>query len=235
MVQRFVVLSLARSGTSLLTSTLHTHPAILCHGEIFHPSPRWHLYGTLEHLSEEEKRALQGQPDFLDRVFDQDRPLVGFKMWRSQNPAICDGLMADDSVAKIIYERENALAQYASGQLARATGVWNVSTLPKDLREKTPALPFGPGAFAQFLAKRAETLALYRSLSRGKVLDLTYREVVTQGFDRVLDFLGQPPMALTPQKAKLHGSDILGRYAPEVRQTILAQLEKIGHPEWITE
>ena len=50
---RFVVLSEARSGTSLLTETLNTHPEITCHGEVFHPNPDWHFRGDMADWSKD--------------------------------------------------------------------------------------------------------------------------------------------------------------------------------------
>ena len=233
---RFVILSLARSGTSLLTSTLNTHPAILCHGEVYHPQPRWHLLGNLSDLSEEEKRALQGEPDFLQRIYDQDRPVVGHKMWYGQNPSVCDALMADESILKIIHERENGLAQFASGKLAQETGVWNLNAGSRATVKQAPELSFSSRAFDQFLAHRQESLHLYRSRSRGPVLNLTYRDLVEGRFDLVLNFLGQRPVDLLPQKKKLHTSDILSRFvANKDRASVLRRLDAIGHPEWVTE
>lgn len=232
---RFVILSLARSGTSLLTSTLNTHPAILCHGEVYHPQPRWHLLGNLADLSEDKKRALQAQPDFLDRIYDQDRPVVGHKMWYGQNPAVCEALMADESILKIIHERENGLAQFASGKLAQETGVWNLNAGSRAKVRGAPQLTFAPRAFDLFLAHRQESLDLYRARSRGPVLNLTYRQIVEGRFDLVLRFLGLQPVELAPQKKQLHSSDILSRFVAKDRPVVLRYLAAIGHPDWVTE
>lgn len=169
---RFVILSMARSGTSLLSTTLNTHPAVLCHGEIFHKEPKWHLLGNLEHLSNEEKLAIQASPDFVDRIYAQDRPIVGHKMWYDQNPTICSILMADESIFKIIYERENALAQFSSGQLAKATGVWNRAPSDEAKVEDAPMLRFSTSAFENFIHFRTETFDRYRTETRGPVLSL---------------------------------------------------------------
>jgi LPS sulfotransferase NodH len=232
---RFVILSMARSGTSLLSSTLNTHPAILCHGEIFHPEPRWHLLGNLEQLSDDEKRRLQAQPDFVERVYAQDRPVVGHKMWYDQNPAVCDTLMADETISKIIYERENALAQFASGQLAYQTGIWDKEASDGTKLTNVPSLQFIPAQFNQFIAFRTETFQRYHSQSRGPVLNLTYRDIAEGHFDIVLRFLGQAPVPLQPQKKKLYSSDIISRYRPEDHDLIRSHLAAMGHPEWASE
>lgn len=234
---KFVILSAARSGTSLLTSTLSTHPDILCHGEIFHPKYRQHLKGTFADMPDDEILALREDLDrFLPLVFGQPGvPVTGFKMWESQNPACCERLLADTSVRKIIYERENKLAQFSSGQLAKQTGVWNVAA--DNTRRKIAAdpLPFNPEAFARFLDKQQSIFQGYRDRARGEVLDIGFNRIAEGDFAPVLAFLGVDAMDLAPRTKRLHSSDTLSRYDAAHHDTIRAVLKDMDRIEWLSE
>lgn len=237
-VTKFVIMSDSRSGTSLLSETLYSHPEILCHGEVFHPNPVHHLRGTLKPLSVEEiKRRREEDPArFIDEVFDQPNyGAVGFKMWRAQNPEYCDRLLADPSVLKIIYERENVLARYSSSRLVKATGVYNMTPSGKRSQALEKLVSFDAGSFRSYLERHRELFEHYRAKARGRVLDLTYSDLVRNGFSEVLTFLGVEDIPLSPQKARLHSSDILSRFEPDAQDTIFRTLNEIGRPEWRTE
>lgn len=237
MPTKFVILSAARSGTSLLTSTLHTHPDILCHGEIFHPKFRQHLKGTFDAMSDPEILVLREDTDaFVARVYDQPgAPIVGFKMWEPQHPECCARLLADTSVRKIIYERSNKLAQFSSGQLAKQTGVWNVAADNTKRKIEADPLPFNPEAFARFLEKQQATFRMYRAQARGPVLDIGFEQIAEGDFSPVLAFLGAQDMELAPRMKRLHSSDILSRYDAAQHDTIRATLRDLDRMAWVFE
>ena len=237
MPTKFVILSAARSGTSLLTTTLSTHPDILCHGEIFHPKYRQHLKGTFTDMPDADILALRDDLDrFLPLVFEQPGPsIVGFKMWESQNPECCARLLADTSVKKIIYERDNKLAQFSSGQLAKQTGVWNVSADNSKRKIAADPLPFNHNAFARFLEKQNEIFQGYRDRARGDVLEVGFNQIAEGDFSPVLAFLGASDMNLAPRTKRLHSSDILSRYDAAQHDTIRATLRDLGRMEWVSE
>lgn len=234
---KFVVLSAARSGTSLLTETLNTHPDIVCHGEIFHPKAKVHLRGTLRSLSQDQIDAEQRDADgYLEKVFDQtEKKAAGFKMWRVQAPSVCDALLGDRDVKKIIYERTNKFAQFSSNLLARATGVWNRAADKPGGPIQAEPLGFNPKAFAKFCAVQADLFAHYRASAKGEVLDIPFSSIADGNFGQVLEFLDCPNMDLKPQKARLHSSDVISRFAPEHHDEIKRTLDDLGHPEWAAE
>lgn len=235
-MRRFVIFSAARSGTSLVVSTLNQHPDLLCHGEVFHPRPTWHLKGN---LAEVDPATLdRSGMAFVDQVFSAapGRRAVGFKMWRNQAEGIADALLADESVAKIILDRPNLLACYSSTLLARETQVWNVGAgkaVPDEIAEAQVA--FEPRGFQKFVEARNEQFAIYRTLSRGLTLDLAYGDVVRDGVAPILDFLGLEPTPLPFGKVRLHAPDILGRFTDESRDEARAAIERLGHPDWASE
>lgn len=234
---KFVILSAARSGTSLLTSTLSTHPDILCHGEIFHPKYRQHLKGIFVDMPDADIVGLREDLDrFLPLVFEQPGvPIVGFKMWESQNPECCARLLADTSIKKIIYARENKLAQFSSGQLAKQTGVWNVAADNSKRKIEADPLPFSADAFARFLEKQQSLFQGYRDRARGEVLDIGFNQIAEGDFSPVLAFLGASAMDLAPRTRRLHSSETLSRYDPSHHDTIRAVLRDLGRMEWLSE
>lgn len=237
MPTKFVILSAARSGTSLLTSTLHTHPDILCHGEIFHPKYRQHLKGTFDEMPDAEILALRDDLDrFIPLVFEQPgAAIVGFKMWESQSPECCERMLADTSVKKIIYERDNKLAQFSSGQLAKQTGVWNVSADNAKRKIDADPLPFNPDAFARFLDKQHSIFTGYRDRARGDVLEIGFNQIAEGDFGPVLAFLGASGMELAPRTKRLHSSETLSRYDAAHHDTIRSVLQDMNRMEWLSE
>lgn len=237
MARRFVVMSNARCGTSLLTETLNRHAEIICHGEIFHPDPYWHLKGNLGDLSLEEKIALQQRgADFIEAVFDQPGvAAVGMKMWRDQSPEWCQTFLEDDRYSKVIYERPNKLAQFSSGLLARATGVWNLPPGRKVAEDKVPKLAFDERAFLKFIEFQKACFAHYRAAARGPVLEVGYETIAGGEFSAVLRFLGVADVALPLQKARLHTARIIDRFEEGSHGAILRVLDRMGCESWIEE
>jgi len=237
-MRKFVILSGGRSGTSLLSSTLDTHPDLVCHGEVFHSKrPAGHVRGNLLGKSNEEIKALQSDLEaYMDHVFGQDNvSAVGFKMWRTQQPDIADIMMKESSVLKIIFERKNLLARFSSSRLAQMTGVFNKGSSKQDDSHKNVKIDFDRDMWDSFVVKHNRMFKIYRKRGKGPVLELTYEELLKNGFDPVLDFLGVKRMALMPQKQKLHGSNILERFSEESRPAVEALLAEINRPDWAVE
>ncbi|WP_071675558.1 sulfotransferase [Nioella nitratireducens] len=234
---RFVILSAARSGTSLLADTLDSHPQIVCHGEIFHPDPEWHIRGDMAGWSKEDKRALSKDRDnLLDRAFTQPgAKAVGFKMWQNQAPDISDRLLADESVRKIIFERRNKLSQFSSTALAVQTGVWNIGLDGNTRPPKVAPLAFDDAAFHEFLSYQNDVFSHYRATARGPVLDMAFQGLLQDGFGGLQTFLGVKVAPLQAQKRRLHGTDILARFRPEDHDRIRAVLDGLGQADWISE
>lgn len=230
---RFVVLSTARSGTSLLTSTLNQHPDVYCHGEIFHPRPEIHIrdeFRAQADLGARERDPVSFTYSLLD--FSNGMAAVGFKMWRAQSEPVCDALLSDRSLKKIILERQNKLAQFSSGTLAKTTGVWNLRA-GRDLKVVNGAkATFSSSSFRKFLARNSETYRHYHARAVGPVLDLDYAQLAGIGLAPVLEFIGVPVVALSATKARLHSSDILSRFDERHHDEIVSLLDEIGSPEW---
>ena len=234
---KFVVMSNARSGTSLLTETLNSHPDIICHGEIFHPDPTWHLKGTFANLSVEAKiEKRRNLEDFVESVFNQrGAAAVGAKMWLDQNPEWCGNFLADESIYKIIYERANKLAQFSSGTLAKRTQIWNLNPGKKLPAGNDIKLDFDEQAFKRFIKHQSASFDYYRSNAEGPVLEVKFETIAAGDFGDVLKFLQVRNIPLQPQKSKIYSSDILSRYKQDDHKVIMRVLQELKHEEWVFE
>ncbi|WP_139838715.1 hypothetical protein [Pseudoruegeria aquimaris] len=220
-------------------STLNSHPDICCHGEIFHPKPRFHFR---EIWSDHHDPAdFEGAPLSLARaVLDDPRTaerfaVVGFKMWKAQAPGACKALCRDAALRKIILERKNKLATFSSGMLAKQTGVWNLSGDRKAVAIKAEKLPFNAERFRKYVQTQREVFDFYERHVEGAVLRVSYEELNREAFDGILAFLGVESAELTEGKKKLHSSDILNRFSEDRHPEILRTLDELGHPEWVKE
>ena len=127
---RFVILNATRTGSNFLCTVLNSHPAILCHHEIFNPhvvGVARHLQGTDFHLGSMDERA-RDSLDFLDRVWRADlgHAAVGFKLCLWQHEEAYRAVLSDRSVRKILLKRRNRVRSFVSLLLARQTGEWVV-------------------------------------------------------------------------------------------------------------
>jgi LPS sulfotransferase NodH len=235
---RFVVFSAARSGTSLLVETLNKHPQIYCHGEIFHEQIEWHIrkeYRDAFHLSQRQTNPVGFCYSIL--AFTNNRNVVGFKIWRDQCREASIALLRDPAIKKIILDRENRLAQYSSGVLARQTGIWNVTLYEGETapRVNSERIGFSAAAFAKFVDYQRDVFQTYDREAQGDVLRLTYANVARLDFEPIYRFLGVEPIETIAAKAKLHPSEIWRRFDPGCYDEIKRCLSELGHPEWVSE
>lgn len=235
-MQKFVILSGSRSGTSLVSQTLNTHRDIVCHGEVFHRRPASHLRGTLQGTTSQEVEAMRALPTYLDRVYDQPgAAAVGFKMWNDQSPEMAAKLMADEGVYKIIFERTNILARFTSSRLVKATGIYNRhQSDPWSDNDKAQTI-FDRDAWDKYQLIHRRVFKLYRDHAKGPVLEFSYERLLSEGFDSIQAFLGVDQVDLAFQKKKLYGANILDRFSESSQADVLALLDEIDRSEWIHE
>lgn len=223
-------------------SLLKSHPKIYCHGEVFHLNPAERLRHTgAEWKAGHDLAAFAGRPLKLAYSVLEDTPVsdgvtcIGFKLFKHQQPKVAAALAGDPSVKKILLERTNRLAGFSSNVLARKTGVWN---LPPDEMRTAPdktRIAFDREQFLHFVARQESIFAEYRDLSEGAVAHLRYEDLGRAAIWGLLAFLDVPQAELRPGKAKLNGTDILGRFAPDDREAVLKTLDEIGQPGWVRE
>lgn len=235
---RFVVLSTPRSGTTHLVAMLNRAGSVLMHEEIFHRD----LWPALR---EESAELRDIQPPSLQAIAYAEGVLsecpagkshVGFKMWQSQSPEACRHVLREPKIRKIILERENRLASYASLQKALHTGVWNVSRQDSPGEEyAAETVRFHADEFVEHVKRQDEVFRYYRDQSRGQTLHISYAGLIA-GSDhgRCVGFLDLRTSDREPagEYRRLNAPDILSRFAESDRPTVVAVIAELGHPEW---
>lgn len=232
---KFVIFTAARSGSTALTVTLNTHPDVYCHGSPFYESDR-----GLQALRPEAAAAIDTSKRQTDPVqyvadilnFSPGPKIVGLKMWRRQSRSASDALAADQRIKKIILHRRNYLACFSSAGLV-------------DLRLKQPELFGDPGHppkldfdvsfFRRYVRNRALTFQYYATEIRGETCNIPYIGLMSTGLEAVRAFLGLSPFEFREKTAKRNTDDILGRFHPATHDQIRKNLDKLRHPEWVSE
>jgi hypothetical protein len=236
---RFVLISWARSGTTLAIDLIRQHPEVYAHCEVFIRDGVETWQFDAQFL---DQVGLEGRLDdpagFARRVLDftPGPRCVGFKMWQRQAPEACAALLADPGIHKILHLRENILASYSSDALAKTTGVSQIRDAASAHRAATtqrPKLGFDADAFRKIVRRRKRGWARLRKAAVGPVCLSTYRAVVTQGVGPLYDFLGLAPFAPVERLQKVNTHRVIDRFDPACHADIAATLDELGHPEWI--
>lgn len=232
--QKFCILSIPRTGSSLLVTALRQHPQILCHGEIFHPHVDWHIFGQARNAIDLTLRT-SNPVEFVNRIYSENdgAKFVGFKIFRGHNDVALDDILHTSEIKKIVLRRSNALASYSSHVLAEKTDVWNSE---EDIR-MDETIEFDQVRFSEHIEWERETYSLYNKVLSNTCqshLSISYADVVQAGFGAVLSFLGADlNVEVTAKTKKLYSSHIIDRFKNPAQ--VLAFLHEIGHPEWAHE
>ena len=132
---RFVVIGVARSGSTMLGSLLNSHSRATAFGELFREGDA--IGWDLPHLDARDPADLALYREDPVRFLEEDvfgrraarMRAVGFKLfyYHARNEPfarIWDWLRSDPAIHIIHIKRENALAQYLSLERAHRTGRW---------------------------------------------------------------------------------------------------------------
>ena len=205
----FVILSAARSGTTLLVDYLNCHPRVRCRGEILNSD--YACYGDPRSLGPERLR-LQVESFFVARP----GKLAGAKLLTYQLDELpiklADVVEVLDNPKIIVLYREHTLDQFVSLKTAERDRVWH----SKRPIENEP-ISLDPGVFIEF-AKRErrmwrENLAV---LSGRRVHYLTYEQLTRQTKNKlrgVFDYLGLEACDVHSPLVKLNGAPLRQRLA----------------------
>jgi LPS sulfotransferase NodH len=131
---RFIILSGARTGSTMLGDSLNSDPRIICFGEIFNPLVSFVPYRVkgYEHAGEQDDGLRRSSPkDFLTRrIFCEHRrgvQAVGFKFhyehfWEFEG--LVELLTGDRELRVIHLKRRNRLRSLVSRRIAERTDRW---------------------------------------------------------------------------------------------------------------
>ncbi len=127
-IQKFVIISIPRTGSNLLVGALDSHPEIICHYELFHKKAIYTSgkYGK-EWINKYSLKLRNNDPmvflEFVNRhTFNKTVKTIGFKIFQGQNDKLLNILIEDKSWLKIILKRNNYLLNYVSKLEALKTG-----------------------------------------------------------------------------------------------------------------
>jgi LPS sulfotransferase NodH len=127
---RFVIASFSRTGSTWLTLLLRSHPAILCHGEVFNLAGIKYDQRYLEHSMAAKEWTMDARDrdpaGFLAALFSDDlgHQAVGIKLLDWHHPELIAQLARDQDVHKVIVRRRNRVRAFLSHTRAKATCRW---------------------------------------------------------------------------------------------------------------
>jgi LPS sulfotransferase NodH len=197
MSRRFVILATQRCGSNWLCSLLDSHPAILCHHELFNEDGV-HLSRSLRggdfslgSLEFQRRSPLK----LLENCWQQDQGFdrVGFKLNIGQAPLVLQTVLSDPAIQKIVLTRRNRLRAFVSEQIAQRTGQWE-SYPDSTVKKPDGPIHIEPAAVFDFLERhRVYYQGIDRSLlsSGQECFKLEYEMLAMEETHRsLLNFLG---------------------------------------------
>ena len=248
MKHRFILFSMTRTGSSMVSARLSQHPEIVCYPAVFSPKGFPTLGGESAEVADAnghaarlsrmdpvwgdaEARAERYQ-DFLDDLeLVSPEPVMGIKHHLGMD--LTEQLIAQPG-PKIVLTRKNLLAAFSSGRLAKALGIGAArpgDTIP-DAKVR-----FDPEAFDTWSRRRSRRFGRWREqieATGDPVLELDYTAARTEaGVAAMCQFLGKEPAAGEWPTLKRHGSRTVDRF--ENPDDVLAHLKAIGQEDWAEE
>jgi LPS sulfotransferase NodH len=225
---RFLIAGTQRTGTTLLRTSLSSHPRIACHGEVFKlgkspyalPGGYWAFSRhTLMRRLAATLRPPRSFRAYLDQLYgNRDCSAVGFKLMLNQcasRPYLWP-LICEYRVKAILITRRNVLKTLVSRRTAETTGVYHVSpSLPaKSAVSNWTAQPvrIEPKSLLDDLDRISnETTEWKRRLKDCQFMELIYEEYFQDQpawNAKVLDFLGAPRHELSSDLRKVNPDEL---------------------------
>ncbi len=242
MSQKFVILSMSRSGSGYVYTMLDSHPQILAHGELFKAKDIGALSGKLG-VERQFNRA------WLNYEYREERPIrflkktlsyetgikhVGFKIFFSQKKIILNHVIKSNEFKKIVLLRDNVLAMYSSAETAKKSGQGKVHIGQKP---KNVKVEFIRKNFENFNKRRQVHIEKgYQLLKKHKAsfLEIRYAELLDKKkFNKILDYLNVERQKLKPGVARRNPKSIIDRFTNP--DEVIEYVKKIGKPDWLKE
>ncbi len=243
----FVVLSMPRTGSSMLTERLSTHKAVRCFPAIF-SATGWYdgrptgsgglmswIRDNMDPAWEEHARRLALPGKLLQEILTKsaEKSAIGFKHHLSAPREITDFVLGLQR-RKILLTRNNYLAAYSSQKIAELTGR-GAARANEDAAAITARIPFDAGEFRAFCAARNAHYAQARTHAAGLTLEIDYVEARKDGgMAKIARFLKIDPRGFgAPRTAKRNPDNILSRFLNKDEAT--AYLREHELEEWAKE
>jgi LPS sulfotransferase NodH len=127
-MQKFVIVGMPRVGSNFIVGMLNRHPDILCHYELANPSsvigPMAASYVLTQNFRDSDPMG------FVSAAFEvgSSKKAVGFKIFGGDVSVICEYVLKESQIKKILISRPNILAAFSSQKIAIETGIWGART-----------------------------------------------------------------------------------------------------------
>ena len=234
---KFVIISMARCGTTFLVDLLNSHPNIYCDGGILkNRDPATSLKSFFElHLANASVRA------------------SGFKLMGQQNSHLLESVIQNPEIKKIILRRKNHVRHFYSLTMARSCSVYHLRPFTQTIQRRWTSiqrnfwlgkyrsfaasvknllltllffrqyttsysprlLHLNPEELSRFMAQKEEYFATLKdSLARHgqSWLEVCYEDLVDGDFlsecARILDFICVSTCRLSASTKRLHGTPL---------------------------
>jgi LPS sulfotransferase NodH len=201
--RRFVIVGIARTGSTMLISMLNTHRQALVFGEIFRRPDviGWDVQPYSNFTTEKLLALYRSDPcAFMDKAvfrrWPRDRRAVGFKIFyyharTAPHSTIWNYLARNTDILVIHIKRRNILAQYFSLQLAHMTDVWAITQPSRP--ETQPIRLEAEACRKHFEWVRSLELEADSFFAKHRMLGMEYESLVAdqvRELSRVQSFLG---------------------------------------------
>lgn len=232
--QPFVILALPRTGSTLLTQLLDSHPRITCYNEPFNPDA---VYAADKTLKTERMRAYRDEDPvgFTELLYSVDgaERVVGFKILEYQARDVQDHLLLRRDIRKVILRRDNLLASYSSNLMAIKVRQWGLGA--GDQARKT-TIEFNYRKFDDYLGRTAQYYRHVNGLiesSGSPMMALEYQELISHEVQkRLLAFLGADPTCKLKARIKRQNPGSLWTRFSNWDQ-VVADLSGTAMEEWL--
>ena len=216
---KFVVFSMPRTGSSMLTERLSTHPDVTCFGAIFSATgwfkaDKARLGAVLGRLRDRmDPRWTDGairieeREQLLTELFEanNDMAAVGFKHHLTGDKNVTQSLF-DGDLQKIFLTRTNHLATYSSEKVAEGSQARGAAG--RTTTVISGKCVFDGESFDAFRHQRERLYQRARDSITGTVLEIEYNEARTEaGMARLAEFLGVDPTGIGAAPSVKRNSD----------------------------
>jgi LPS sulfotransferase NodH len=211
--KRFVIVGVARTGSTLLLNLLNAQPTVIAFGELFRGDGAigWDIPPFLTQQSSHFRRMTETLPlEFLEnavfRRWPREIAAVGFKLFyhhaRSGPQAmVWDHLRDEPGLAIIHIKRRNILEQYLSLRVAHATNVW--STAKRSDRTAEPMSLIPEDCLRHFEEVRVQEQACDAFFAGGHILTIAYEDLVADRASAMEAVGAHLALSLEPAKPRI--------------------------------
>ena len=212
---RFVIVGIARTGSTMLVSSLNAHPQALAFGELFRTPEAigWDVPPFADFTSKELLQLYRNEPcRFLETAvfgrWPSRKRAVGFKIFyyharQAPYSQVWSYLAQRDDILVLHVKRRNVLAQYLSLKLAHDTSMWHGA--PSGPRRAQPLALDVEGCKMHFAWVRSAEKETDAWFSGHRMLQVEYERLAQDQaaeLARVQEFLGLAPRSLAARTTR---------------------------------